>query len=272
MQVYRYLDIGSGKPAPEERDAVKHHLIDIVDPDYRFTAGDFCREAGGASRDIRSSGKIPLFVGGTGLYIDSFFLGLSEIPAIDQGIKEQLLAEFREQGLDSLYRELQICDNAFAARIHSNDRQRILRGLEVYRGTGRSLSSYFDEKKSHESERTLYLGLRMEKEELHKRIDLRVMKMIASGFLEEVTRLRAMGFTPNLNSMRSIGYAELNDYLDGRTGWEEAIDKIRTETKRYAKRQMTWFRKSKKIHWFGCNEMDAINDLVNRWRENASGK
>ncbi|OHD66820.1 MAG: tRNA (adenosine(37)-N6)-dimethylallyltransferase MiaA, partial [Spirochaetes bacterium RBG_13_51_14] len=143
VQVYRYLDIGSGKPDKADRVRIRHYLIDWVDPDYQFTAGEFCREAGKAVREIVACGKLPLFVGGTGLYIDSFFRGLSEIPEISPDVGEMLRNELLERGLKNLHEELVRVDPGFGKRIHPNDTQRIMRGLEVYRGTGRPLSSYY---------------------------------------------------------------------------------------------------------------------------------
>lgn len=265
MQVYRGLDIGSGKPSPEQRQKIAHHCIDIVDPDYRFTAGDFCREAFSACETIRKSGRIPLFVGGTGLYIDSFFKGISSIPEIASTVKEVLERELDERGLDKLYRELLSCDPVFAGRVHCNDRQRILRGLEVYRGTGRPLSWFFGNKEGHESAETLYIGLNLDRAALIDRIHCRVDDMIGAGFVEEVARLREMGYGPGLNSMKSIGYAELNAYLDGRLSLEEAVEAIKIETRKYAKRQMTWFKKNGRVTWFRYFEIEKIRSLVYTW-------
>jgi tRNA dimethylallyltransferase len=265
VQVYRHLDIGSGKPSKEERSAVPHHLIDIVDPDYSFTAGDFCREASRAADGILKKSRIPMFVGGTGLYIDSFFKGLSEIPLVGGSIKDELRHELSEKGLPYLYEELMRCDRDFAGRIHPNDRQRILRGLEVYRGTGKPLSAYFDARGGNESTDTLYVGIAAEKDELERRIHRRVDSMMEAGFADEVRLLREMGFAPTLNSMKSIGYAQLNEYLDGRVSLGEAVALIKAETRKYAKRQMTWFRKNPRIRWHTVFEIEKIRELIYNW-------
>lgn len=258
-----------------DRARVAHHLIDIVDPDQAFTAGDYCREAQSAADIIHKRGKTPLFVGGTGLYLDSFFKGLSRIPAIDKGVKASLKKELAERGLAPLYEELMGCDPEFGKRIHPNDRQRILRGLEVYRGSGKPLSAYFTEKSARESSQTLYLGIEIERKELVERIERRVDMMMSSGFLEEVRRLRGMGFGPELNSMRSIGYAQLHEHLEGRLPLAGAVESIKTETKRYAKRQMTWFRKNKAIQWFRYFEVEKIKKVLYIWlhqtKENFTG-
>lgn len=265
MQVYKYLDIGTSKPTLKERKIVEHYLIDIVNPDTAFDAGNFCKEAESACRTIVNKGKLPLFTGGTGFYIDAFFKGLSEIPSVNNDVREQILKELGMYGLNTLYRELCKYDNNFARTIHYNDKQRIIRGLEVYRSTGNPLSSFYSNRTGHESDLTLYIGLLMEKSALLKRIDQRVDLMIKNGFVDEVKHLREIGYGPWLNSMKSIGYLELNCYLDGKNNLEEAIEKIKLSTKQYAKRQMTWFRRNKKIKWVDNFEIGKVKNIINKW-------
>ena len=265
MQVYRYLDVGSGKPSLEEQKSVVHHLIDIVDPDYSFTAGEFCREALKACDEIRGKGKIPLIVGGTGLYLDSFFQGLSDIPDIDPVVKALIQADLEKNGIDELYRELSVCDPVFASRIHPHDRQRILRGLEVFRCLGKPISGFYGTKRGYDSESTLYIGLERDREELRGVIDHRVVSMMEAGFVDEVSTLRERGFGPELNSMRSIGYLRINEYLDGIRGLDETVELIKTDTKKYAKRQMTWFRKNKRIRWFHPEEGGTLKQIIEEW-------
>lgn len=267
VQVYRYLNIGSGKPTEKQRNLVKHYLIDIVNPDYQFTAGDYCEAAVRACDAIVKKNKFPLFVGGTGLYIDSFFKGLSEIPAVDGSIRDELFKEMKTQGLSSLYQELLSNDTDFAVKIHPHDKQRILRGLEVYRGTGKPITSFYKARRGHESPHTLYIGLMMERDSLKKEIDKRVDRMTASGLIDEVVALRGIGYGPELNSMKSIGYLQINSYLDGGLKLNEAIEQIKAETKKYAKRQMTWFSKNEKIKWFQNSEFDKIQNCINQWLE-----
>ena len=173
--------------------------------------------------------------------------------------------ELEERGLESLYRELIECDYTFARKVHPNDKQRIFRGVEVYRYTGKPISSFYNRKRGFETRDTLYVGLYMERDELKRRIDERVDKMIKAGFIEEVNNLRQMGYDPDLNSMKSIGYMELNEYIDGKLGLVEAIEKVKIETKRFAKRQMTWFRRNKRIHWFKILEIEKIRVLIDNW-------
>ncbi len=264
VQVYKYLNIGSSKPCLTVRNQIKHYLIDIVNPDFNFTAGHFCRYALKACDEISLKGKFPLFVGGTIFYIDSFFNGLSEIPEIDGSVKNQIKLELKESGLQFLYQELVKYDSTFALKIHCNDTQRIIRGLEVYRGTGRPLSSYYKNRVGHGSENTIYIGIFVEREILKKRIEQRVDQMMKNGFLDEVNNLRKMGYGPELRSMKSIGYLELNKYLDGVLSLGEAIEKIKVETKRYAKRQMTWLKSNKKIHWIENADIRQIKNILGK--------
>jgi tRNA dimethylallyltransferase len=204
-------------------------------------------------------------VGGTGFYIDSLLKGLSAIPDIDPSFREDILADAALRGFPAMYEELMEADRDFALGIHPNDRQRIIRGLEVFRGTGRPLSAYYLEKRGYESEETLYVGLHEDRDVLSERINLRVDRMMERGFLREVETLRNMGYGPELKSMKSIGYAELHEFLDGKRDYGSAVEEIKTETRRYAKRQMTWFRRNKKINWFKNDRKRDIIQLVDNW-------
>jgi len=265
VQVYRYLDIGSCKPDKKDLQRITHHLIDIVDPDYQFTAGEFCSRAVSACEEIVRRQKIPLFAGGTGLYISSFFGGISEIPDVDRSIKVILSKESDEMGLDALFDELKKADPEFAAKIHPNDRQRIIRGLEVYRGTGKPLSAYHKEEKRDNSSEVMMIGLSLERDILNKRIELRVDSMIQRGLVDEVEKLRIMGYSPGLNSMKSIGYSEINDYIDKIISFDEAVQRIKINTKKYAKKQMTWFKRMKSVIWFKADEKQIIKEKIKNW-------
>ncbi len=265
MQVYKYFDIGSGKLLKKELQILPHHLISIVEPDYNFTAGDFCRRADEAARGIMVRGKKPVFVGGTGLYIDSFFQGMSEIPSVKEEVRRGILGRLNEQGLDSLYSTLRKVDPVYAGKIHANDSQRIVRAMEIYEETGNPLSYYHKKKKGRESGSTLYIGLYVDRIKLRDRIDRRVDGMVQCGFFDEVKSLRERGFSRDLKSMKSIGYNEINSYFDGLCSKEEAIEQIKVVTKQYAKRQMTWFRKNKKIHWFNSDEKKKALAMIENW-------
>ena len=252
----------------EIRRKIRHYLIDIVYPDEQFTAGDFYKKALQARDEIVQKDKLPFFVGGTGLYINSLFEGIADIPLIGKDVKNGLLEELGEYGLGYLYQELCTIDKNFAEKIHSNDRQRILRALEVYRSTGKPIQSFYKTNKGYESDKTLYIGLYDERDKLRANIDSRVDLMIKKGFTEEVQHIRSLGYGPELNSMKSIGYKEINMYLDGKIEFPEALESIKTGTKKYAKRQLTWFRKNKNIHWFTPVETDKIAVLVEKWLNN----
>jgi tRNA dimethylallyltransferase len=266
------MNVGSGKPSKEEMLSVPHHLIDIVDPDYDFSVGDFCRIAFDSALDILSRERLPLFVGGTGLYIDSFFKGISEIPAIGNDIRDELKKDLEDRGVAVLYNELMEHDPVFASGIHFRDIQRILRGLEVWRGTGRALSDYYRTRTGHESEDTLYIGLNIERSELYDRINRRVDRMVKSGFVEEVKQLQEMGYGRGLKSMKSIGYEELIRYLDNKITLDDAIVEIKKNSRHYAKRQLTWFRRNKKILWFKPSDKNSIAAHVREWMYNINSK
>lgn len=259
------MDIGSCKPVKSELERVKHYLIDIVDPDFQFTAGEFCTRAEAACRDIGEKGKVPLVVGGTGLYIKSFYYGISEIPDLNSGLKKALADEADSNGLDSLFKELAVADPEYAGKIHPNDRQRIIRGLEVFRGTGRPFSAFHSESKSEKLSESLIFGLYIEKDILNNRIEARVDDMIQNGLVDEVRNLRDMGYSAELNSMKSIGYSEINEYLDDKIGFEEAAEKIKINTKKYAKKQMTWFKGMKDVIWLEAYNTNIIKEKIKNW-------
>ena len=266
------MDIGSGKPLQEERVLVKHYLIDIVDPDYRFTAGDYCARASIALEEVKRNRKIPLIVGGTGFYIDSLFDGIDKIPEIDEKIRDTVAFEYNNDP-EFLFNELKIIDPEFASKVHLNDRQRIIRGISVYRYTGNPISSYFNidaknREKNREKNRisdVLFLGLYIDRVALIDRIDKRVDLMMKKGLVDEVVKLRSMGYSPALNSMQSIGYFEINKYIDEIISLEDAVSDIKKNTKRYAKKQMTWFKKNKNIIWLNQDDLIKVPLIIKNW-------
>lgn len=259
------MNIGSGKLSKDEMRNVPHYLIDLLNPDVFVDAGVFCNYAEDYCSQIQDKGKIPFFVGGTGLYIDSFFNGLSKIPEISPDVRGNLEKEANVKGLDFLFDKLQKSDPEAALKIHTNDKQRIIRALQVYEGTGKPFSYYKNNKQGRDSEKTLYIGLEIERKELYEKINLRVDHMIDSGFVEEVQNLLDMGFNAQLKSMNSIGYSEIFSYLSGDCSLDEAIRKMKYETRRYAKRQLTWFKRNIKINWFHPYEYENVVDLIDGW-------
>jgi tRNA dimethylallyltransferase len=256
LQVYRGLDIGSAKPTAEERARVRHHLIDVRDPDESFSAADYARLAREALADIRARGRLPIVAGGTGLYLRALLLGLFEGPSRDEALRARLESMAARFGDARLHRVLRRVDPSAAARIHPTDRLRIVRGLEVYRATGRPMS----EQQRAGAEplrgfRVRVAGLLPPREELRLRVEARTREMFERGLVDEVRRLRAAGYPADLRPLRAIGYRQALAVLDGRLSEGEARRSIETETLQYAKRQRTWFRhQSGEVHWYTQGE------------------
>ena len=252
MQVYRGMDIGTAKPSPEMQNRIPHHLLDVVDPDQPFSAADFRREAERAILDIHSRGKKVFVVGGTGLYIKALTKGLVDSPGGDEKLRAELNVAARASGNQELYDRLVRVDPVTAGRLHPNDLVRIIRALEVYEMTGRPASEIRERHGFGDSENfsCLKLGIDAERTELYRKIDERVDWMMLHGLTEEVRGLLAAGYSPRLKSMRSLGYRHICSYFGGEFSLEEAKELIKRDTRRYAKRQMTWFRRDDEINWF----------------------
>ncbi len=265
IQVYRGFDIGTDKPTPETRRGVPHHLIDIVGPEVQFTAADFVREALDAARVIAARGRLPIVAGGTGLYIKALCEGLFPGPGRDPALRAALEAEAREKGLETLFRRLEDVDPEYARKIRGRDRVRIIRALEVYAATGRPISEHFRATESPVKGRTVVrLGLRLERAELTARIDARVDRMFERGLVEEVRGLLAKGVPETAPPFRALGYSHVLRHLKGEIGRDEAIVLTKTDTRRYAKRQMTWFRKMAGVVWFSPDDGRALEEHVQK--------
>ncbi|HID10689.1 MAG TPA: tRNA (adenosine(37)-N6)-dimethylallyltransferase MiaA [Candidatus Latescibacteria bacterium] len=262
-QVYRYMDIGTAKPTPEQRMRVPHHMIDVVLPDQYFSAGEYARLAAEAIQDVARRGKLPVVVGGSGLYISALFDGLFEEGARDPALRWALRERARMGGSEALHRELREVDPEAAARIHPHDLQRIVRALEVYRTTGRPLSSWQRERRPRLRAQVTWVGLDMDRGELYRKIDARVEEMMDRGLIEEVRALLEMGYSPELPALRTVGYKEVFPYLEGRRDLEGTIAQIRRNTRSYARRQLTWFRRDPRIRWLdaGAGEEALIRTI-----------
>ncbi len=251
IQVYRGFDIGTDKPAPSERRGVPHHLIDTVDPTVQFTAADFVREALAATQDISSRGRLPIVAGGTGLYLKALVDGLFPGPGRDPAVRAALEAEAREKGLNALFRRLEEVDPAYAAKIRDRDRVRIVRALEVHAATGRPISEHFLATASPVAGRKVVrIGLRLERAVLVRRIEERVDRMFARGLVGEVRGLLEKGIPEDAPPFRALGYRHVLEHLRGGLGLDEAVALTKADTRQYAKRQMTWFRKMAEVVWF----------------------
>jgi tRNA dimethylallyltransferase len=256
-QVYRYMDIGTNKPSPAERASVPHHVIDVIEPDEDFSLTMYHQLATEALKAIQKKGKLPLLVGGSGLYVWALVEGwkIPQVPP-DQKLRRQLEARAEQKGSQSLYRELQDIDPAAAAKINPSNIRRIIRALEIYHTSGQPPSRL--QHKEAPGFPILLVGLTRERSELYKRIDWRVDKMIQMGLIEEVEQLLKKGYSPSLPSMSGIGYKQIGQFLRGEMTLPQAVDKIKYETHRLARHQYAWFRLSdSRIHWFDTSEAEA---------------
>lgn len=255
MQVYRHMDIGSAKVTPEEMQGVPHHLIDVLEPTEEFNVVRFQAMAKAAMADIYARGRIPILVGGTGFYIQSILydIDFTENEA-DTAYRRELEHLAGEQGNEALYRMLAKADPEAAEKLHPNNVKRIIRALEYHRLTGCKISEHNQEQRRKASPyEAYYFVLAMDRDKLYQRIDLRVDKMLEQGLVEEVGRLKEMGLTKHDVSMQGLGYKEILACLEGRMTLEEAIYVIKRDTRHFAKRQMTWFRRETDAIWIDCD-------------------
>jgi len=263
MQIYRHLNIGTAKPDPEEMDLVRHHLIDCIDPKDEFDAGRYVKLADKAIQDITSRGKIPIITGGTGLYIKALLNGLFRSESICTETLSRLALELKEKGVHALYEKLSECDPKAADRIHPNDSFRVIRAIEVFQTTGNRISDYQKRHSFHDHRyESLKIGLYLEREKLYDRINQRVDMMMNKGLLNEVLSMVENGYSFNLKSMQSIGYRHMAMFIQKKIDLPEAINLLKRDTRRYAKRQFTWFNKDKDIAWYNPLEINGIEKLI----------
>lgn len=251
MQIYKYMNIGSAKPTQEERAKAVHHMIDFLEPDAEFSVADYTEMAHKVIADIYERGKIPIMAGGTGLYINSVVndVTFGEMDT-DYELRESLRKTAEEKGSEYLLHMLSEFDEMSAKRLHPNNLRRIIRAIEFYKITGKPISEHQEETKKTQSRyNPLMLCVNWDREELYDRINRRVDMMMDEGLLDEVKRLMDMGYTKDLNSMQGIGYKEVMDYFDGKASLEETVEIIKQSSRRYAKRQLTWFRRDERIHY-----------------------
>jgi tRNA dimethylallyltransferase len=257
-QVYRLMDIGTAKPTALERQQVPHHLVDVVWPDEAFDAARFARLAAPVIDAVLQRGRLPLLVGGTGLYIRALTAGLAELPGADPGIRRRLDAQAVAEGSAVLHQRLAVVDRESAALLHPNDRVRLIRALEVYELTGQPLSVWRREHGFRQGRyRLLKIGLSTERAALYRRIDQRAAAMFANGLVEETAALLAAGYPPQLKTLRTIGYREALRLLSGECTAHAALQELQQATRRYAKRQLTWFRADAGVIWVDSAEDSA---------------
>lgn len=270
LQVYRGLDIGTAKPTAEERARVPHHLIDVLDPGERFSAGRFAELARAALSDIAARGRPALVVGGSGLYLRALFGGIAPMPPADPAVRERLLERHRREGLSPLRAELERLDPVTAARLAPRDTQRTLRALEVALSSGRPLSAWLASAPfSRETvPGVIRVGLTLPRGVLYDRVAARVRSMVARGWLDEVRALLASGVGPESPAFQAIGYSQWVRHLAGEYELEEATRRILLATRRYAKRQETWFRREPGIEWHDARSADSLAERLARRLEN----
>ena len=256
MQVYKYMDIGSAKIRPEEMQGVKHYLVDVLDPEDEFHVVRFQQMAKQAMEEIYAKGKIPIVVGGTGFYIQALLYDIDFTESNeDTAYRDELEHLASEKGADYLHEMLREVDSASAETIHANNVKRVIRALEFYKLTGQKISEHNEKERAKESPYDFcYFVLNDDRQLLYDKIDQRIDLMLKEGLLEEVEALRQKGYTKDMVSMQGLGYKEILDYLNGECTLEEAIYILKRDTRHFAKRQLTWFRRERDVIWINKNE------------------
>jgi tRNA dimethylallyltransferase len=251
MQLYRGMDIGTAKVTPEEMQGIPHHMVDVLDPWESCSAARYVQEADPMLQDILARGKTAIVVGGTGLYVDALIQGRSFAPYPSTGKRQALEQEADQKGMEEMLGRLQAVDPDSAARLHVRDRKRILRALEVYQETGKTITQHnLETQQVPDKYDPLWLGLTFEpRQVLYDRIDLRVDRMLEQGLLQEIETLLSQGIPKTATALQAIGYKEFFPVLEGEMSLEAAVETVKQESRRYAKRQLTWFRRNPKIHW-----------------------
>ena len=264
MQIYRFMDIGTAKPTQGERARAPHHLLDIRDPDEAYSVADYVHDADAAIRAIHERGGVPLLVGGTGMYLEKLLYGIFEGPGKDEAFRAEWLNFAEERGNAALHERLRQVDPAAAQRLHPNDRLRMIRALEVFHLTGAPISAQQVETLTPEHARydACFIVLTAERDALYARIDARVDAMIAAGFVAEVAELRRRGYHRELHPMQSLGYKEIGEFLAGERDLASAVTLIKRNTRHYAKRQLTWFRKYADAQWLPADAHACLRAIA----------
>ncbi|MFL8711619.1 tRNA (adenosine(37)-N6)-dimethylallyltransferase MiaA [Clostridioides sp. GD02377] len=263
MQIYKYMDIGSAKVTEEEMQGVKHYLIDEVKPDYPFSVSEFQQRAKKYIYEINQKGKSVLVTGGTGLYLNSLIYNMDFAKSdANNELRDELQNQLAEKGIDYMHDRLKLLDEEAANRIHKNNTKRVIRALEVCL-SGKKMNDFSSDLKFNEEYEPIIIVLNRNREHLYERINMRVDIMLENGLVEEVKKLLSMGFKKDMISMQGIGYKEILKYLDGEYTYEEAIEIIKRDSRRYAKRQITWFKRYEIAKWFDLDKYESIDTLKN---------
>ena len=265
MQIYKGMNVGTAKITEEEKQGIIHHMIDIVSPDEEYSVSEFKYDAEKIIDRLSGENKIPVIVGGSGLYVNSLIYDLDFGNAkSNKKIREYYTYYYKEHGEDALYDKLMRIDPKAAGKIHKNNVKRVIRALEVYDITGMKFSELnTDIRKESNKYDCILIGLSMERKVLYERINQRVDEMLSEGLVDEVRSLIEKGYNKNLVSMRGIGYKEIIEHLEGSTDYEEAVSILKQNTRRFAKRQYTWFLKDKSIKWFSMDNLEETDNTIN---------
>ncbi|QWG46079.1 tRNA (adenosine(37)-N6)-dimethylallyltransferase MiaA [Bacillus mycoides] len=262
MQIYRTMDIGTAKVTTDEMDGIPHYMIDIKDPEDSFSVAEFQERVRKCIREITERGKLPIIVGGTGLYIQSVLFDYQFTDeAGDATYREQMEKLALERGVEYIHKKLQEVDPESAERIHANNVRRVIRALEIFYTTGEKMSNQLEKQENELLYDVSLIGLTMDREMLYDRINLRVNLMIEQGLLEEVKGLHERGVR-DCQSIQAIGYKEIYDYFENRVSLEEAVSQLKTNSRRYAKRQLTWFRNKMDVAWFDVTDGEKTSEIL----------
>ena len=261
MQIYEYMDVGSAKVTKEEMDGIHHYMIDEVKPDFKFSVSEFQLRADKYIDEIIEKNKLPLVTGGTGLYLNSLIYNMDFAKSdANNELRESLRLELEEHGIDYMHEKLRSLDEESANRIHKNNTKRVIRALEVCL-SGEKMNDFSRDLKFNDKYETIIIVLNRERDHLYERINKRVDIMLEKGLIDEVKNLLNMGYSKDLVSMQGIGYKEIIKYLDGEYTYDEAIEVIKRDSRRYAKRQITWFKRYESAKWFNLDEYNDFNIL-----------
>ncbi len=265
-QIYKDLNIGTAKPNADEQRRVRFHLIDCVPPDESYSCGQFARAAEQKIKEILGRGQTPIVCGGTGLYIRALFHPLHKLPESDERIKAKLMAEYNKHGIEHLYARLLRVDPEWAQKITPQDKQRILRGLEVYEISGKTITALTQTKRKKSRFLPHYAGLTMPRDELYDRINQRFDRMIEQGLVAEVRTLLDRGIDPTSSALRTIGYKEIVEYINGILTLAQVVEKAKRRTRNFAKRQLSWFNNIEGIEWHDTREPELVNTLISSYQ------
>jgi tRNA dimethylallyltransferase len=269
-QIYKYLSIGTAKPSKSDLDRVPHHFIDMLDPNEVWNAGKFAHESRRIIEEIFNRNRIPFIVGGSGLYIKALVDGIIDIPEPDRDLRQRILRLYESEGLNKLVAELELIDPDTAKRIDTKNPRRVMRALEIFYSTGMTRSEIEEKSDDPIPYRVQWFGLKWDRGKLYERIEIRVDNMITGGLIDETKSILEKGYSRNRNALQSVGYTETIDFIEGKISRQDMIDRIKQNTRRFAKRQMTWFRKENRIQWLDVGTEDDLNraadEIVRRYR------